>query len=399
MAAAKSASGPDDIMSAADMKPLLALSKREPVSAAIGITADKLGVVLLHKMMRPKKVMATLRADAKKIRLGLDGGSLRFGTAEVDPEIDGKLVLFRINKEAPGVLAVKVRDHLKKAGFAKVEFVVDPSLEEEGEEDEAAAPGEAARAAAVEPDWAGLTTTLTGLVKSIAASGRQAVLVPLAAAANAAVKGHGDFAAAQAVVDALRQGLEAKAAPFDAKALSAELAALMHKIAAAAGGDAARRASLIGLAGDANAKLKAADPAAADAIAQLRDVIVHPAAKAEAAIDWAAATKAWSEARGAANAAAGAVIGELNLLAPGTAAGVQNVLDSYGKEMAGLLQKAGRGPAPRGVALIRGSIAGLRSEMAGDEMFAYLEQNGVKVRPAFLDGFARIEAVIGSATA
>ena len=79
---------PDDIMAAAQMKPLLMLSKREPVSAALGMTADKLGVVLLDKKAKPRKALAQLRAEAKKIQLGLDNASLRFGTAEVDPEID-----------------------------------------------------------------------------------------------------------------------------------------------------------------------------------------------------------------------------------------------------------------------------------------------------------------------
>jgi hypothetical protein len=89
----KGGATPDDIMTPAAIKPLLALSKREPVSAAVGVTADKLGVLLLHKMMKPKKVLAQLRAEAKKVQLVLDSPSLRFGTAEVNPEIDSALAV------------------------------------------------------------------------------------------------------------------------------------------------------------------------------------------------------------------------------------------------------------------------------------------------------------------
>ena len=206
----KGGATPDDIMAPAAMRPLLALSKREPVSAAVGMTADKLGVVLLHKTMKPKKVFAQLKAEAKKVQLNIDSPSLRFGTAEVDPEIDSALVRFRINKEAPGMLAPKLRDHLKKAGFSKVEFIVDPSLEAEGE---AEGSSDAQPPAQALPDWQGLTAELTGLAKQIAAAtagdaGRQASLVQFAAVANASLKARQDFAAATAAVLALRQALE-----------------------------------------------------------------------------------------------------------------------------------------------------------------------------------------------
>ena len=206
----KGGATPDDIMAPAAMRPLLALSKREPVSAAVGMTADKLGVVLLHKTMKPKKVLAQLKAEAKKVQLNIDSPSLRFGTAEVDPEIDSALVRFRINKEAPGMLAPKLRDHLKKAGFSKVEFIVDPSLEAEGE---AEGSSDAQPPAQALPDWQGLTAELTGLAKQIAAAtagdaGRQASLVQFAAVANASLKARQDFAAATAAVLALRQALE-----------------------------------------------------------------------------------------------------------------------------------------------------------------------------------------------
>jgi hypothetical protein len=48
----------DAIMTPDKMKPLLALSKREPVSAAIGLTTDGEGLILLHKKAKPKKEKA-----------------------------------------------------------------------------------------------------------------------------------------------------------------------------------------------------------------------------------------------------------------------------------------------------------------------------------------------------
>lgn len=198
---------PDDIMAAAAMKPLLMLSKREPVFCALGLTSDKSGVILLHKTMKPKKVMAELRNQAKKIKLELDNATLRFGTAEVDTEVDSALVLFRVNKEAPGMLGAKLREHLKKAGIAKVEFVVDPALEDDAE-------GEAAAAGPAEPDWPGMTTELATLARTIAAAAAnnpplQQSLVGLAGTANAAIKARSDAAAAAAALDTLRQALHA----------------------------------------------------------------------------------------------------------------------------------------------------------------------------------------------
>ena len=76
----------EQIMPAAKMKALLVLSKREPVQAAIGLTGDGEGIILLDKKAKPRKVFAMLKADAAKAKLALNTASLRFGRAEVDPE-------------------------------------------------------------------------------------------------------------------------------------------------------------------------------------------------------------------------------------------------------------------------------------------------------------------------
>jgi hypothetical protein len=227
MADKKAGPTPDDIMAPAEMKPLLIKSKQEPVNCAIGLTEDKLGVVLLHRRMKPKKLLAELKKKAKDVKLNLDAGSLRFGTAEVDPDIDSALVRFKINKNAPGTMEPKLREHIKKSGFTKVEIVIDESLEEESEDETEAEDGSAAAQAAPppppppqqpqqqQPDAAALARTLTQLVQQIptVAGGNAAVqqpLVKLAGAAQASLKG-GDLAAAADGIDELRRALAAAA--------------------------------------------------------------------------------------------------------------------------------------------------------------------------------------------
>ena len=63
-------------MPGAKMKPLLALSKKEPVQAAIGLTADGDGIILLDKKAKPKKVASLLKSAAGKAKLQLNSASL-----------------------------------------------------------------------------------------------------------------------------------------------------------------------------------------------------------------------------------------------------------------------------------------------------------------------------------
>ena len=84
------------------MKPLLALSKREPVFCAIGITADGDGVIFMDKKAKAKKCLAMLKAAAGKEKIQLQAATLRFGKAEVDTDYDSGMVRFFINKDAPG---------------------------------------------------------------------------------------------------------------------------------------------------------------------------------------------------------------------------------------------------------------------------------------------------------
>jgi hypothetical protein len=234
--------GPDDIMSASEMKPILASAKHgTPASCAIGLTKAKDGVILLDKKRPPKQLLAEIKKKAAAAGLELDATSLRFGHAVVDAETDASLLTFTVNKEPSGALRPKLLDHVKKAGFGKIEITVDAGLESEpGENGQAASPDAAAApdqpdaAAAPEqdvappdsapaPDAATLTKTLTDLVKHLvpvltANPQLGAGLKTLATQAQASLKA-GDLVGAAGSIGALQQALDgAAAAPAPAAA-------------------------------------------------------------------------------------------------------------------------------------------------------------------------------------
>ncbi len=148
MADKKGGVATDDIMSPAEMKPLLMLSKHHPISAVVGMTKDKDGVILLSRRLKPKKLLAQLKADARKAKVDLDLTSLRFGKAEVDTDRDSGLVMFTVNKDTPGALRMKLLELVKRVPLAKVEIDVDAKIEDEPEDDDeqggAAPPADAA---------------------------------------------------------------------------------------------------------------------------------------------------------------------------------------------------------------------------------------------------------------
>lgn len=132
----KGGATPDDIMSPAELKPLLAMSKREPVNAAIGMTRDHEGVILLDRRIKPRKLLAQLKAEARKVKLELDITSLRFGRAEVDTAANSGLVVFTVNKEPPGALHMKLLELIRRVPYGKVEIGVDQKFEEEPEDED-----------------------------------------------------------------------------------------------------------------------------------------------------------------------------------------------------------------------------------------------------------------------
>ena len=126
----------EPLMSPAEMKPLLLLSKKQPVNCAIGLTKDKAGVILLDKKAKPRKMLALMKKKAATAKMELDTASCRYGTAVVDTETDSQLVQFLVNKDASGAMRPKLLELLKKAGFGKCEIRVESSLDAQDDDDD-----------------------------------------------------------------------------------------------------------------------------------------------------------------------------------------------------------------------------------------------------------------------
>jgi hypothetical protein len=211
------------------MKRLLANSKKEPVSCAIGLGPDPaFGLLKLDKIKSPKAVEKLLLDEFKTVK------NTRWGTALVDEEDDPKKVKLLLNRAVSG-MARKLVKTLKGTGYTKVELCLeDGSVFESVQEEE----DEATGAQAADGD-----------------------------------------APADAVPDA------PPPLPVDVTALRNELATLIPKIAAAANGDADRLNRMKALAVEATNAVKANDAAAAGAaIGALRDLIGQaPSGSASAA--------------------------------------------------------------------------------------------------------------------
>ena len=285
-------------MAAGKMKPLLA--RHKPVGAAIGLTAEGEGVILLHKKAKPKKVMAMLKAAAGKEKLKLDNASLRFGRAVVDPTYDAGMVRFFINKAAAGSMRMKLLPVVKEVPYQKVELNIDEGLE-------------------LEPDDTAesLSQQLAALVKRMdqvpdTDAALKARLAKLATDANVQIKTNNLNYAAD-FIEQLSEGLDEvlgeepetpaepsgeqpaeampQAAPspappapppappeakpqLDADALKKELAGLMQRILQIPPGDPDLKARAVKLATDANVQIKTNNlNSATGFIGQLRDAL------------------------------------------------------------------------------------------------------------------------------
>lgn len=129
--------GEEGLMTAAEMKPLLHLAKRQPVNCAIAMDKGKQGIILLHRKTRSKKLLAELKAQAKAKGLVLDLTSVRFGRVSVDGASDNGLATFTVNKPAPGPMRRAMLEQVRPAGLQRCEIVVDEGLENETDDDEA----------------------------------------------------------------------------------------------------------------------------------------------------------------------------------------------------------------------------------------------------------------------
>lgn len=189
-AAAEAPNGADGIMPTAALRLLLATSKQKPVGCAVALTKDKEAILLLHRTMRPKKVMAELRKQAAAAKVDLDLTTLRFGRATVDGASDSQCVNVSVNKQVPNAngFEMKLRERVKPAGYKRCSLTVDAALDGEPEEDAPAGAALGAPAPARPADAAPAPDTASGNAASSPGSptappaGAAPAMVPTAAA-------------------------------------------------------------------------------------------------------------------------------------------------------------------------------------------------------------------------
>lgn len=410
----------DSIMGVDKIKPLLTSSKQEPVQAAIALTADGDGLILLDKRKKPRAVMAQLKASAAKAKLQLQPSTLRFGRAEVDTEYDPSMVRFFINKEAPGNMRAPLVEVVKRSAYQKVEFNIDLALElepEDGEQTEAAATTEPTPQA---PDPAALVATLAELVRQMQAVTSsdptlKVRLLGLANQANTAIKA-GELVGAAASLAQIREGLDSAVAqggatqPSPGDDVLAKLRIAYDKLAPALA-LAAQASPAIGEAiqerrSAFEAALAASDAATARGHIFELAALSKPGAAVEAAgtipagiveaakhaLD--AAQKRWDRAHADAQAGAGTLIAELQSAFPAQAEGFERILDTYWRDLADAINDAKARDPGAGYDDLLQMAGRLRADLMGDALFDYLEGQGVGVRGAFMSGLDALESNI-----
>jgi hypothetical protein len=268
---APKAVGPDAIMAPAEMKPILALSKRgTPISCAIALTKEKEGVILLHKKLKPKKLLAELKKEAADAGLALDPTTLRFGRAEVDVDVDPGLLTLIVNKDAPGAMRPKLLEQVRKAGYKAVEITTDAGLESESEEEDQSAAGQDAADPA---DTAAATPGSPPPSPPPAGPGLQPTAAPQPPPPSAADAGTPPLGAAAAAPPP-----GGKQAPADAAALTKELTTLVREMVDFIDHNPARTVTLVRLATEAQISLKQGDLQKVEAgIEALRKALKQPA--------------------------------------------------------------------------------------------------------------------------
>jgi hypothetical protein len=106
----------DQPMNVRDIKKLLVIARKNPVSCALGRGGGKSGsggLILLDKIKPPKSVMTDLKKQCPTLKTPC------FGTAKVDPEENPKLVVFSLNKAVSG-MSRAIIPLLRGTGFTKV---------------------------------------------------------------------------------------------------------------------------------------------------------------------------------------------------------------------------------------------------------------------------------------
>jgi len=136
------------LMDRDELRAALRLARGQPMSCAVALTKDRQGVILLHKKLKPRKLAAKLKADAKAAGIEVDPSTIRFGRASVDGASDNGRVVFTVHKDAPAAMGRAMLPILRPAGFQRCEFTTDAQLEQEPDGDDAGEGGQEANGAA-----------------------------------------------------------------------------------------------------------------------------------------------------------------------------------------------------------------------------------------------------------
>ena len=207
----------DKLMPIAGLKSLLKHAKDEPQSCAFGLTKDKTAVLLLDKLMKPKKVRDALKKDAGD---AVVPNTIRFGTVSIKPE-DTSTLNFTVNKPEVGGTITAMVKLAKKMSYAGVVINADEGLDKEDEEQPQAStipPPPPAPGSGQPPiDWGGIRKRADALMERMHKllgqdPGRQDQLTGLAQAMNQAF-GAQNLPATEQAMKAFEEALNAAPPP------------------------------------------------------------------------------------------------------------------------------------------------------------------------------------------
>lgn len=105
------------------------------------------------------------------------------------------------------------------------------------------------------------------------------------------------------------------------------------------------------------------------------------------------ARERWDGALAAAQSGSRSLQNELEVAFPPEAEGFERILDSYWRDLADVINAA-KGQGTAGFDGVLQMAESLRTEMMADEVFSFLESNGVPVRPAFITALDDLNSML-----
>ena len=124
----------DDLIPLQKLKQLVGHAEDEPLGCAFGLTKEKTALLLVDKLLPPKKVRDKLKKETES---ALVLTSLRFGTISIDKKNDPGTIRFAVNKpEVGGTVTALVR-LARKLSYQAVVINEDSALDQEDEQETA----------------------------------------------------------------------------------------------------------------------------------------------------------------------------------------------------------------------------------------------------------------------